>query len=93
MSRDLILNARTEVLAVAPVSSTRWLDRAGADAAIASTVRTHHGTRGCLAELAARYGDAPEVTAGRIKWARTVVAELYPPPALARSLTAGGRHA
>jgi hypothetical protein len=47
------------------------------DAAIAGAVRQCGGTRGCVAQMAAAYGDYPETAAQRMRWARGVVETAY----------------
>ena len=49
------------------------------DEAIRATVRSHGGVRGCAADVAAEYGDHPELAVPRMRWALDVVARLYPP--------------
>jgi hypothetical protein len=46
-------------------------------AAIRSAIGAHDGLRGCAGEMAAAYGDHPETAARRMRWARTVVEDLY----------------
>ena len=46
--------------------------------AIRGAVRAHGGVRGCAADVAAEYGDPPEVAVPRMRWARDVIADLYP---------------
>jgi hypothetical protein len=58
-----------------PVSSRP--DRAEVDAAVADAVRRHGGSRGCAAEMAACYGDYPEIAVARMRWARAVIAYVY----------------
>jgi hypothetical protein len=48
-------------------------------AAIAYAVRACGGTRGCVAAMAAAYGDCPETAAPRMRWARGVVLTVYGP--------------
>jgi hypothetical protein len=43
------------------------------DAAIRRALRTHGGSRGRAADLAAAYGDHPELAAPRMRWALGVV--------------------
>ena len=50
------------------------------EAAIARSVRRCGGTRGCVALLAAAYGDCPETAAPRMRWARGVVEDVYGTP-------------
>ena len=45
--------------------------------AIAEAVRRCGGTRGCVARMAAAYGDYPEIAAPRMRWARGVVDTTY----------------
>ncbi len=47
------------------------------ETAIRIAVRTHGGVRGLAADVAAEYGDYPEVAAPRMRWARAVVEQLY----------------
>jgi phosphoribosylamine-glycine ligase len=77
MTRQILAIARTEALALATVSRNEPLDRAAADKAIRASIRTHGGTRGCAAALAEAYGDYPETTCPRIRWARLTVTALY----------------
>jgi hypothetical protein len=44
---------------------------------IRSAVRAHGGVRGCAADVAAEYGDHPELAAPRMRWARELVDLLY----------------
>ncbi|MEV0902233.1 hypothetical protein [Actinoplanes sp. NPDC049802] len=48
------------------------------DEAIRLAVRSHGGVRGCAADVAAEYGDHPEVAVPRMRWALSVVEVLYP---------------
>jgi hypothetical protein len=43
-------------------------------AAIAASVRTYRGVRGCAAVLAGEYGEHPETAAQRMRWALTLAA-------------------
>jgi hypothetical protein len=47
--------------------------------AIRIAVRVHHGVRGCAANVAAEYGDHPDLAVPRMRWARAVVDRLYAP--------------
>lgn len=49
------------------------------ETAIRATVRAHGGVRGCAADVAAEYGDHPELAVPRMRWALEVVTLLYPP--------------
>ena len=41
--------------------------------AIRTSLRRHHGSRGCAAFCAAEYGDHPVTAAARMRWAITLV--------------------
>ena len=43
-------------------------------AAIRTSLRRHHGSRGCADVLAAEYGDHPDAAAARMRWAIALVA-------------------
>jgi hypothetical protein len=45
--------------------------------AIRIAVRAHGGVRGCAADVAAEYGDHPDLAVPRMRWARGVVEHLY----------------
>ena len=45
--------------------------------AIRIAVRAHGGVRGCAADVAAEYGDHPELAVPRMRWARGVVELRY----------------
>ena len=77
MSREKLFLARAEVLALSAVPAAELLDRTLVDAAIRSTVRRHGTVRACVAALAEQFGDRPETTSVRIRWARDTVASLY----------------
>ena len=47
------------------------------DIAIRDSVRSHGGVRACTAEMAAKYGDYPEIAVRRARWARRVVVTAY----------------
>jgi hypothetical protein len=79
MSRFQLFTARVEALAVSPASAGSALDRIRADAAIGAAVRAH-GVRGCAAELAYEYGEHPDATAQRTRWAIEMISELYGRP-------------
>ena len=76
MSREQLFLVRAEALTISGVS-TAALDRAGADAAIRTTVRALGGVRNCVAAFAYEFGEHPDVTAERMRAARRVVASLY----------------
>lgn len=73
---DPVTAARAAALFVSDVSTADRLTRAQADLAILRAIRTHGGSRGCVADMAAYYGNYPELAAARMVWARTVAATL-----------------
>jgi hypothetical protein len=70
--------ARAEALFASSLSAGSQPTAAQATEAIRTTVRAHGGTRGCAAEVAAAYGDHPELAVRRMRWALTSVEALYP---------------
>jgi hypothetical protein len=75
--RSQLLAARAAALFVSNVPAGSRPSGATVDAAIAGAIRTCGGTRGCVAEMAAAYGDCPETAAPRMRWARGVVQTVY----------------
>lgn len=74
---DPLTAARAEALFTSHLSTGSRPVHGIVDDAIHAAVRAHGGTRGCAAEVAAEYGDHPEVAMPRMQWARGVVEELY----------------
>jgi hypothetical protein len=84
--------ARAAALFVSDLSATGQPTDVLVHAAIKQALKTHGGARGCAADVAAAYGDYPELAALRMRWARRVVEDLYPQrPLLATRLTGSGR--
>ncbi len=75
--RSQLLAARAAAVFASDLSVTSRPSSAAVDAAIAAAVRTRGGTRGCVAEMAAAYGDCPETAVSRMRWARGVVLRVY----------------
>jgi hypothetical protein len=73
---DPITAARAAALFVSDISAADRPTRAQAELAILRSIRAHGGSRGCIAEMAAYYGDYPELAAKRMVWARTVAEGL-----------------
>ena len=73
---DPITAARAAALFVSDISTANRPSRAQADQAILRAIRTRGGSRGCVADMAAYYGDYPELAAARMVWARTVAESL-----------------
>ena len=69
--------ARAEALFASPLATGSHPGFDAVETAIRISVRTHGGVRGLAADVAAEYGDYPEVAAPRMRWARAVVEQLY----------------
>ena len=90
---DMLSAARAEALFVSDASVTDHLTRQEVAALIRKAVLSHHGVRGCAAEVAAAYGNYPELAPLRMRWARAVVEPLYPVRRVrARSASAQASH-
>ncbi len=76
----MLSDARAEALFCAHLPATTTLTRAEATAAIRDAVRAHHGVRGCAADVAAEFGDHPDLAVARMRWAAATVAALFGPP-------------
>jgi hypothetical protein len=73
---DPVTAARAAALFVSDICATDRPTRAQAEHAILRSIRAHGGSRGCIADVAAYYGDYPELAAGRMVWARTLAEGL-----------------
>jgi hypothetical protein len=86
MSHLNIDEVRLEALFVSALQRSAEPTAAQVRAAIRQAVR-RFGSRGCAALMAQEYGDHPDTAAVRMRWARQVVAEVFP----AASSAATGR--
>ncbi len=68
-----LLAARAEALFTSGLSARSEYTQVEVAAAIRHAIGTHNGIRGCVAEVAAAYGDHPETAAHRMRWARAVI--------------------
>ena len=75
--RSQLLAARAAALFASDLPAGSRPSAALVEATIAASVRTCGGTRGCVAALAAAYGDYPETAVARMRWARSVVQGTY----------------
>lgn len=73
----ILADARAEALFASDLSAWSQPTRAEVAATIRHAVRKYGGARGCLAEVAAAYGDHPETAAPRMRWAHRTVAATY----------------
>jgi hypothetical protein len=69
--------ARAEALFTSPLATGSSPAFDVVEGAIRIAVRAHGGVRGCAGDVAAEYGDHPELAAPRMRWARDVVEQLY----------------
>ena len=69
--------ARAEALFTSPLATGSQPACGVVEEAIRTAVRAHGGVRGCAADVAAEYGDHPELAVPRMRWARGVVEHLY----------------
>jgi hypothetical protein len=74
---DPLTAARAEALFTSRLATGSHPAHDVADDAIRVAVRARGGVRGCAAEVAAEYGDHPELAVPRMRWARGVVEHLY----------------
>ncbi|MBG0564997.1 hypothetical protein [Actinoplanes aureus] len=75
--RTQMIAARASALFASNLPSGSRPTGSMVDDAIATAVRAFGGTRGCVAVMAAAYGDCPETAAPRMQWARSVVMTVY----------------
>jgi hypothetical protein len=78
--KDAFTAARAAALFVSDVSVTDHPTGVEVDDAIRRSLRTHGGSRGCAADLAAAYGERPELAAVRMRWALGIVESRYARP-------------
>lgn len=81
---DAFTAARAAALFVSDVSVADHPTDAEVDDAIRRSLCTHGGSRGCAADLAAAYGDRPELAASRMRWAIDIVQRRYAQAAVHR---------
>jgi hypothetical protein len=74
---DVLTAARAEALFTSNLSTGCSPTSIQVAVAIRRGVLTHGGSRGCAAQLASAYGDYPETAAPRMRWALTVIRNLY----------------
>jgi hypothetical protein len=73
------LASRADALFTSDLSVRGQYTQIEVAAAIRRAIDTHHGLRGCAAEVAAAYGEHPETAARRMRWARAVVEGINAP--------------
>ncbi|MBM2620432.1 hypothetical protein JIG36_33475 [Actinoplanes sp. LDG1-06] len=75
--RSQLLAARAAALFASDLPAGSRPSAEVVETAITRAVRYNGGTRGCVAALAAAYGDYPETACARMRWARSVVKTTY----------------
>ena len=73
---DPVTAALAAALFVSDISAADRPTQAQAEHAVLRSIQTHGGSRGCVADMAAYYGDYPELAAVRMVWARTLAEGL-----------------
>ena len=73
---DPVTAVRAAALFLSDISTADHPTRGQAELAILHAIRTHGGSRGCVADMAAYYGDYPELAAARMVWARRLAEDL-----------------
>ena len=69
----------SELLFCSTLQPSQVIDGETIVAALAQSLRSHRGqVRVCAEELAASYGNDPQVTCARMRWARDLIAAAYP---------------
>ena len=79
-STDFLATAQAEALFASGMSASTDPTSAEVRAAIRQAVCAHGGTRGCACQVAAAFGDYPEVAVPRMRWARRVVRSTLSAP-------------
>jgi hypothetical protein len=74
-----LLAARAEALFTSDLSARGQYTQTEVAAAISRAMGAHNGLRGCVAEVAAAYGEHPETAARRMRWARAVIESINSP--------------
>jgi hypothetical protein len=73
MAHYRLIAARADALFASNMSAGSYPTVAEVCTAIRQALRAHGGARGCRGEVAAAFGDYPEVAVMRMRWARQVV--------------------
>ena len=84
MPPDDVAAARAAALFTSDLSSHCRPSEAAVAAAIRKANAVYGGSRGCLGEVAAAYGERPETAAPRMRWARQTIDAIYSPAAARR---------
>jgi hypothetical protein len=78
-ANDLTVIDLAEVLFCSSLQPSDSSDLDRVVAALRQSLQSHHGAvRECAEELAASYGEDPEITCLRMRWARSVIYRTFP---------------
>jgi hypothetical protein len=77
---DMNSSARAAVLFASELPTGSRPNGTTLDATVAATLLACGGTQGCVAAMAAAYGDYPETAAPRMRWALSVVMTAHGVP-------------
>src|SRR3982751_1482013 len=73
---DPVTAVRAAALFVSDISAADRPTRAQAEQAVLHAIRSHGGSRGCVADMAAYYGEDPALATARMVGARSVAESL-----------------
>jgi hypothetical protein len=90
---DRLTAARAAALFVSDLSAEADPTGPEVSAVIKRALRSHGGSRGCAADVAAAYGDYPELAVRRMRWARNIIESRYRRPATPTHPAAHGHSA
>ncbi|HEX5205368.1 hypothetical protein ACFQS1_26605 [Paractinoplanes rhizophilus] len=74
----MLTAARAEALFTSELATGSRPSYDVVDETIRLALRAHGGVRGCAADVAAEYGDHPEVAVPRMRWALGMIDRMYP---------------
>jgi hypothetical protein len=77
MNPDVISAMWAEALFASSISAFAPVTPSEVDAAIRATIKRLH-VRGCVEIVANEFGEHPDTAVNRMRWAVTVVTEMYP---------------
>ena len=89
MANYCLIAARADALFASDMSAGSYPTVAEVCTAIRQALRAHGGARGCRGEVAAAFGDYPEVAVMRMRWARQVVLSACMPSSATAASVAG----
>jgi hypothetical protein len=78
MTTTMLTAGRAEALFTSDIATGSHPGHDVVEQAIRSAVRAHGGVRGCAGDVAAEYGDHPDLAVPRMRWALELVRDLYP---------------